>query len=44
MATKETKKLRKENEELKIKLARAKYVNTGILRRWKANFKKAHIS
>ena len=42
MVTRETKKLREENIRLKEELRKAKYINTGILRRWKANFKKAN--
>jgi len=40
IVSKEMKKLREENRKLKEKLKDAKYINTGILRRWKENYKK----
>ena len=35
-------KLEKENAELKAKLKEARYINTGIFRRWKTEFKKKY--
>lgn len=36
----EMKRLRKENLKLKEKLKEARYINTGILRKWKNEYKK----